>query len=99
MSNRYSNDFRINLGQQIGSASAVRIIRAAIKNGTLPISRTITLTGSDRLDTLAGLIYGDAKYWWLLAAASNIGWGLQIPAGTLINIVNLESASTILGQS
>lgn len=96
MSNRYDNDLRLNLGQQIGSASASRKIRAAIKDGTLSVTRTITITGADRLDTLAGTVYGDSRHWWILAAASNIGWGLQIPPGTLVNIVDLDSVNQLL---
>jgi len=40
----------------------------------------------DRLDLLAFKYYGDSSYWWIIAAASNIGWGLQVPPGTLIKI-------------
>lgn len=96
MSNRYDNDLRLNLGQQIGSASASRRIRDAIKDGTLSVVRTITITGSDRLDTLAGTVYGDSRYWWILAASSNIGWGLQIPPGTLVNVVDLDTVNQLL---
>jgi hypothetical protein len=39
-----------------------------------------------RLDVMAGREYGDASLWWVIAAASNIGWGLQVPAGTRILI-------------
>ena len=55
----------------------------------------IVATGADRLDTLAGTIYGDARYWWVLAAASDIGWCLQIPPGTLINIIDLRLVEEI----
>lgn len=88
--NRYSSDPRIRFDQQLGAASAVSKIRAGIQRGTVPISGTVIATGADRLDTLAGKIYGDARYWWVLAASSNIGWGLQIPPGTVINIVDLN---------
>lgn len=54
------------------------------------------MTGDDRLDTLAGSIYGNAKYWWILAAASDIGWGLQAPPGTVLNIIDLESLAQYL---
>ena len=39
-----------------------------------------------RLDILAGTLYGDGRLWWVLAAASNIGWWPQVPAGTLIRV-------------
>lgn len=88
--NRYNSDVRLRLDQQLGTAAAVRKLRAAIKSGTVPVSRVVIATGADRLDTLAGTIYGDARYWWVLAASSNIGWGLQIPPGTVINVVDLK---------
>ena len=42
------------------------------------------MTDGHRLDTLAGLLLGNAKLWWIIAALSGIGWGLQVPAGTRI---------------
>lgn len=94
---RYANDDRINLGEQLGTYSAVREIRAAIKNGSIPIVNTLIATGADRLDTLAGSVYGDAKYWWILAAASGIGWGLQIPPGTVVNILRISDVERLVG--
>jgi hypothetical protein len=94
--NRYINDSRIRAGQQFGTAAAVVNIRAAIKAGEIPIVRTVIATGSDRLDTLAGNIYGDAKYWWVLAAASGIGWGLQVPPDTVISVPSLSDVDRYL---
>lgn len=88
--NRYINDSQIKAGQQLGTAAAVVNVRAAIKAGLIPIVRTVIATGADRLDTLAGNIYGDAKYWWVLAAASGIGWGLQVPPDTVISVPSLS---------
>lgn len=93
---RYLRDSRINLGQQLGTANSTLLLKNAIRDGLIPVVRQITATGDDRLDSLAGAIYGDAKYWWVLAAASGIGWGLQIPPGTLVNIVNLEDVLAIV---
>jgi nucleoid-associated protein YgaU len=39
-----------------------------------------------RLDILAGKLYGDSSLWWVIAAASGIGWGLQIPGGTVLTV-------------
>jgi len=86
---RYDADSRINLGTQYSVARKVRNVRRAIRLGTLPIEDSFTLTGADRLDALAGSIYGDARYWWILAAASDIGWGLQVPPGTQINVIDI----------
>lgn len=86
---RYSADPRINLGQQLGTPDSMLLLKRAIKEGIVPVVSSFTLTGGDRLDSLAGKVYGDAKYWWILAVASGIGWGLQVPPGTVINVVNL----------
>lgn len=59
------------------------LIRRGIANNTI-VNETITLEEDRRLDQLAGQFYGDGSYWWILAAASGIGWGLQVPAGTVI---------------
>ena len=72
-------------------------LRAAIRNGEVAITRTLVLTQADRLDNLAGLIYGDSRYWWVIAAASNIGWGLQAPPGTIISIPDLQQVEATIG--
>lgn len=61
-------------------------------------SRT-TLKGAERLDTIAGDVYGDGRYWWVIAAASNIGWGLQVPAGTLLTVPDLAQVLAIVGST
>ena len=96
-SSRYSNNSRINLGKQLGTSEDVLYLKKGIKNGTIPIVRSIVSTGNDRLDALAGSIYGDAKYWWVLAVSSGIGWGLQIPPGTVINVVRLSDIENQMG--
>lgn len=61
------------------------LIRNGIKNGAIDTT-DIVLEEDRRLDQIAGQYYGDASYWWVIASASGIGWGLQVPAGTIINI-------------
>lgn len=39
-----------------------------------------------RLDHYAYEEYGDGMNWWIIAAASGIGWWLQCPPGTLLII-------------
>jgi hypothetical protein len=93
---RYSRAPRLDFGAQFGTSYVSEIIRQAIKDGRLPV-KTLTLRGYERLDTLAGEVYGDARYWWILAAASNIGWGLQVPVGTIINVPDLGAISRLIG--
>ncbi len=87
---RYIRSPRLDLGAQFGTSQVIPLVRAAIKNGNIPV-KTITLRGAERLDTLAGVLYGDSRYWWVLAIASNIGWGLQVPTDTVINVPDLAT--------
>jgi nucleoid-associated protein YgaU len=44
-------------------------------------------TVGDRLDNLAHKYYKDARYWWIIARANNIGKGdLTVPIGSQIRI-------------
>ena len=72
-----------------GTSRAVANLRLSIKNGILPIETRVA-QGAERLDTIAGEVYGDGRYWWILAAASDIGWGMQIAPGTIINVPDLS---------
>ena len=58
---------------------------------------SLTLKEGQRLDHIAGQSYGSASLWWVLAAASGIGWGLQVPPGTLIRVpTNLSSVLALI---
>ena len=92
---RYDASNKIDRGNQQGTSFTISRIRQGIKNGSIPLVGQIVATGADRLDTLAGTVYGDARYWWVLAAASDIGWGLQVLPGTLINIIDLRRIEEI----
>lgn len=93
---RYETDPKINLGTQLGTAKVVSNLRKAIRNGSVPIVNQFTTNGVDRLDVLAASVYGDSRFWWILAAASDIGWGLQVPPGTLISIVDLRRVEEVV---
>jgi len=60
-------------------------IRQAVLRGDLPITTHVFEEG-ERLDSLAMLYYKSSEYWWLIAAASGIGWSLQVPPGTLLQV-------------
>jgi hypothetical protein len=93
---RYISTPRLGFGAQFGTSASIERIRAAVKDGSIS-TETILLRGAERLDTLAGAIYGDAGYWWILSAASGIGWGLQVPPGTIIKIPQLDAIAMLLG--
>lgn len=96
MFSRYARTPVLKLGTQFGTPQAMQVIREAVKNGTLSVRETV-LRGAERLDTMAGSVYGDGRLWWVLAAASDIGWGLQAPPGTIIKIPELNGVAQLVG--
>jgi hypothetical protein len=93
---RYARTPVFGLNQRYGTSFAIPAIRENIENGNIRFEEMI-LQESERLDTIAGRVYGDARLWWVLAAASNAGWSPQIPPGTLIIIPNLEDVEHVVG--
>ncbi len=82
---RYQNDAPINGGKLLASSTAVMRIRRAVRAGRLSL-RPHVVREYQRLDKIAGDFYGDGRLWWVIAAASDIGWSLQVPPGTRLNI-------------
>lgn len=93
---RYSRTMRLDFGAQQGTSVSIESIRSAIASGQIRILSEIVVRGAERLDTIAGDVYGDGRYWWILAAASDIGWGLQVPVGTIIRIPSLQDVLAIV---
>jgi hypothetical protein len=93
---RYNRTPVLNYGAQYGTGRAREAIQAAIAAGRLT-TKPMLLRGSERLDTIAGEIYGDSRYWWVIAAASNIGWGMQVPAGTMLKVPVLADVAALVG--
>lgn len=60
-------------------------IRRSVLQGQVQFKVHILDVG-ERLDILSHLQYGSPEYWWIIAAASGIGWSLQVPPGTMLNI-------------
>jgi len=94
---RYRSAPVLGLGRQYGTSKSIAIIRSGITSGLIPLVDVVTSTGNQRLDQLAAFYYKDARFWWVLAAASDIGWGLQIPPGTVISIPDINAIANLIG--
>jgi len=93
---RYARTPVIDFGTQYGTSYAISAIRKNIANGNIRFDE-IQLQENQRLDTLAGKYYGDGRLFWILAASSNVGWSLQVPAGTRILVPNLTDCFRFTG--
>lgn len=93
MVSRYLNDTLIKGGKVVKTASATARIRRAFKEGRIS-TREITLKEHERLDQIAGRELENSTFWWMLAALSGIGWCMQVPPGTIIQIP--EDVSQVL---
>lgn len=89
---RYSRTPVLGLGQKYGTSYYIPSIRENINNGNIRYDEAI-LDEAERLDVLAGEFYGDGRLWWVICAASGIGFSPQVPAGTRIIIPNIEDLS------
>ncbi len=94
---RYARTKIFGLNTRYGTSSAIPAIRNNVENGNIRIVETFALQESERLDIIAGQKYDDSRLWWIIAAASNIGWALQVPAGTLIKIPRLTDVAKYVG--
>lgn len=82
---RYDNTLRIAGGKKLASPRAHNLIYRAAQAGAIRY-RIHVLKEGERLDILAGKQYGNARLWWVIAAASGIGFAPQVPPGTRILI-------------
>ena len=83
MPSRYT--FTPRVGGVVGTVNISSKILKAIESGHLSFS-SVVLKQGQRIDHVAASAYGSATYWWVIAAASGIGWGMQLPAGTLLRV-------------
>ena len=94
---RYGKTSLIKGGKQYGTAFGCNSLYHACRKGLINTKIVVSRQGQ-RLDILAALNYGNAQLWWVIAAASGVGWGLQIPPGTLVKIpTNLEQVNMYVG--
>lgn len=94
--NRYTRSSILGFGTFYGTSKIISVIREKIASGDIRF-REDFVREAERLDTIAGAEYGDAKLYWVIAAASNIGWCLQVPPGTVIKIPNITDISRFIG--
>lgn len=94
---RYSRSPILGGGSQYGTSYAITAIKRAVDEGRLAV-RVQIMQGEERLDVIAGRIYGDSSQWWIIAAASGIGWSLQVPPGTRLVIpIDLVQIASLVG--
>ena len=82
---RYTFSLQIKNGKSLNSSSNMSRINKLVNNGSINCN-TYVLEEGQRLDHISAISYGDSSYWWIIAAASGIGWGLQVPPGTFLKI-------------
>lgn len=93
---RYSFVKKIRNGKYYGTAYTTALIFNAIEKGQIDYI-TVELKEKQRLDHIAGSVYQNSEYWWIIAAASGIGWGLQVPPGTILRIpTSIENVMSVL---
>ena len=86
MLKRYGRDSLIG-GKRFETPEGVKFVRLGVRQGSITTVEYV-VQGAERLDTIAAKKYGNSKLWWIIAAASDIGWALQVPPGTRLLIPN-----------
>ena len=76
---------RTPVGRGLATAQKVVAIRKGVKSGVIPYTKVI-LNEGERLDHVAHRHFGNGSLWWVIAAASNIGWAHQVPPGTVLKV-------------
>lgn len=93
---RYARAPVLELGRRYGTSRVVEVITRGIESGAIKYTER-TLAGRERLDIIAAQELGDGRNWWMIAAASKIGWAPQVPPGTLLRIPNIDDVLALVG--
>ena len=95
--NRYSQNTLINGGTGLSTSRLIPIVRRLRDSGQIKYRQRVLKDG-ERLEHLAAQELGSSQLWWVLAAMSDIGWPMQLPPGTVVNIpTSLGHLSQLLG--
>ncbi len=93
---RYASAPIMGGGTFYGTYIPSKILREAAISGRISVRQDYLREG-ERIDSIAGAEYGDARLWWIIAACSGIGWNLQVPPGTSLLIPNnLSQVATLV---
>ncbi|MAG26243.1 hypothetical protein CMI47_11870 [Candidatus Pacearchaeota archaeon] len=90
---RYLNTPILRNEQMFGTQQDYIGIKSDVDNGVISTFQYMTKP-LDRLDILANRFYSDGRYWWIIALTNDIGWGLQVPAGTILRIPHTSDSIT-----
>jgi len=93
---RYARTTVLGFGSSYGTSYAIPAIRDNVIAGNIRVQQFIS-SQEDRLDIVAGRFYGDGTLWWIIAAASDIGWSPQVPPGTIIKVPILDDVTQYVG--
>jgi hypothetical protein len=96
MIRRYTRAPIFGVNTRYGTSNTLPIIRQNIELGNIRVTEIVSKE-KERLDILAGKVYGDSRLWWIIAAASNIGFAPQVPPGIALKIPNLEDVAKFIG--
>lgn len=94
---RYSRVPVLGLNKFYGTSVVSATIRNGIETGAIRF-REDFLRDGQRLDTIAGAEYGGrSDLYWVIAAASDIGWSLQVPPNTALKIPDIDDIAKLIG--
>ena len=94
---RYSRVPILGLNRFYGTSVVSATIRQGVESGIINF-RSDFLKDGQRLDTIAGTEYnGRSDLYWVIAAASGIGWGLQVPPNTILKIPDIDDVAKLIG--
>ena len=94
---RYARVPILGLNRSYGTSIVAVAIRNGIEAGIIRFEEDFLREGQ-RLDSIAGRHYnGRSDLYWVIAAASDIGWALQVPPNTTLRIPDINDVAKLVG--